>query len=126
MAVKDYTQAALFIDNVLAVEVTDFNVSYESGDNDVETMQLGYAGRSQGPRKTMISVNSAIPRSGFEIDYLQRLQDGSAVKMVWYRGAQKVSCEGFIKSVKESFGTTQTSQVSFEFTGTSAVTATLL
>lgn len=107
MASELYTQGLIFADGILLAEAPDFEVSFNTNNQPVVTMAKGFSGVTPGAGQTDVTINEAIPRAGFEIDFYKRAKDRSAVKITGWRGAKKMQLEGFIMSISEKHGVNQ-------------------
>jgi hypothetical protein len=58
-----------YINGRLQAEASSCKVNFQSRDNEVMTMQKGFAGFSDGPARVEISVDCAIPKAGYEFDF---------------------------------------------------------
>lgn len=125
MSLQAYEKGALFKDGALLAETTDFNFEHDPQLQPIFTQQKGFAGISPGAEITRISVNSAVPRVGFEVDYLASLQGLTVVEMTLFGHSQKTTCKGYITNVKQQFGVNQAASVSFDFIGEPANASTL-
>lgn len=115
----------MFVDGILLSESTTVSVESDPQLQPIFTQQKGFAGVSPGAEQTKISVDSAVPRAGFEVDYLKRAQGVSVVELTFFAHSQKNTTRGFITSVKQSYGVSQAASVSFEFLGEPLATSTL-
>lgn len=125
MALQAYEKGALFKDGALLAETTDFNLEHDPQLQPIFTQQKGFSGMSPGAEVTRISVNSAVPRVGFEIDYLTPLQGVVVVEMTLFGHGQKTTCKGYITNVKQQYGVNQAASVSFDFIGEPVNASTL-
>jgi hypothetical protein len=51
------------------LQSSSISVDYDSGNKDVDTLLLGRAGHSRGPKKYTVNVENPIPAAGFEFDW---------------------------------------------------------
>lgn len=112
-----YEKGALFFSNVMLVEMQSFTVEHDAALNPIHTMQGGFKGVSPGSPMSKIESASAIPRSGIELDYIQKLQNVEIVEAVVYRGGKKLVAKGYITNIKETFGTDKAAEVSVSWIG---------
>jgi hypothetical protein len=114
MACEIYTQGLIFCDGVLAAEEVSFNVDYSTNDNVVVTQSKGFAGITPGAGSTKVSIETAIPRAGYEIDYFQKAVGRTPVEVIGFRGSKKINLKGFIQSIGEKHGVNTTSMGNIE------------
>lgn len=117
MALQLYEKAAVFVDQMLLSESTSVSIDTDPKLNLIETMQKGFSGASPGAEMTTISIESVVPRAGFEIDYLSKVQGVQVVEITVFAHAKKTTCQGFITKVSQKYGVNQAASVSFEFAG---------
>lgn len=115
MATELYTQGLIFVDGMIAMEEVSFNVDYSTNDNVVVTQARGFAGITPGAGQTKVSITTAIPRAGYEIDYYKRAIARTPCELVGWRGSSKINLKGFIMSIGEKHGVNTTSEAAIEF-----------
>lgn len=124
MALQTYDRGAIFAAGVMLAECTGFSVSHDSGNSPNLTMQKGFAGMTPGAQQTSISIESAAPRAGYDIDYLDKLANTEVVEVVYYGHGKKHVVNGYITKVDEKYGVGQASSASIEFMGGPVATST--
>lgn len=117
MSTERYTQALLFVDGILAAEEVSCELDEDAGNNVVLTQAKGFAGITPGADQTKLSVTSAIPRAGVEIDYDDRRKKRTPTEFMIARGGKRKQFKGFVMNTKESHGVNKTSELSFEAQG---------
>ena len=93
----------------------DFNV--ETDNKDVNTLLLGRAGHSAGSKSVKMSVNSAVPLAGLEIDWVGIAYSQREVSLGFHLAGKIYNCKGDIRTVKIGTSTDKANDVSFEFSG---------
>lgn len=68
MANEQFTNAAIDISGQRLLMAEDIEIDFQSNAIDQNTLALGFAGKSPGPKKVIVKVKSAIPADGFEYD----------------------------------------------------------
>lgn len=84
----------IFCNGRLLAEATKASFSVKSNDNDVMTMGKGWAGMSDGPTTSEATITSAIPRKGFEKDFVTAVVKKETVKIVVIVGLKRIQFEG--------------------------------
>lgn len=125
MALQHYSSAAIFVDGSLLSEASEVNIETNPALVEIMTMQKGFAGVSPGAEKTSISVTSAVPRVGFELDYLDKCQGVKVVEVTVFAHGKKTTCKGFLSNVKQTYGVNKEATVSFDFIGQPVEESTL-
>lgn len=114
MATDLYTQGLIFVDGILAADCTEFSVDYDTQNNPVFTIAKGFAGITPGAGQTKVSISTAVPRAGYEIDYFKRALDNTPVEFIGWRGSSKYSFKGFLLTIGEKHGVNSASTASIE------------
>lgn len=117
MATDTYAQGFVFVDGQLLMEALNVDVDYQTGNQIVVTQYKGFAGVSPGADRTMITVKSAIPKAGIELNVYELAKNKTPVEFVVFAGGAKRTSTGFIMNVKESFGVDTPSSIDFDFEG---------
>lgn len=100
---------------VLQASSIDFNI--ETDNKDVNTLLLGRAGHSAGSKSVKVSVSSAVPQDGLEVDW-PAIADAQAEVALAFRLADTTyNLRGDVRSVKLGTSTDKANEVSFEFSG---------
>ena len=89
----------------------------QTDNKDVNTQLLGRAGMSPGPKKVQISVNSAVPASGLEFDWVGIANAQVEINLAFKLAGRTYSCSGDIRSAKLDSSVDKANEVSFEFHG---------
>jgi len=103
---------------VLQASSITFNV--ETDNKDVNTLLLGRAGFSAGPKKVQVSVDNAIPSSGMEVDWPAVAEAQAQVSLGFSIAGKTYNATGDVRSVRVTTSVDNANAVSFEFHGTSA------
>ena len=114
MAEELYATGQIFVDGIVIADAQNVGIDYDTQDNDVETMGKEFAGITPGAFKTTINIDTAVPRAGYEVDYLKRMVNRTAVEVVVFRGASEVEFKGFIRTVSEKVGVNQNGTASVQ------------
>jgi hypothetical protein len=110
MATDLYATGLMFVDGILVAEEVSFTTNFDTKNNVIETQAKGFAGISPGAGTTKVTVVSAVPRAGFELDYYKRATQRLPVEFTAVRGTKKLSFKGFIMTIDEKYGVNQASE----------------
>lgn len=100
---------------VLQASSAEFDV--QTGNNSVVTLRLGRAGHSPGARAVSLSVSSAIPEAGLEVDWVG-LANAQAEVQLGFRIANKTyEMVGDVRDAKITTSTESPNAVSFSYSG---------
>lgn len=118
MSFGDYEGAGeLYYRGRLLAEISECSYRLEANNNDVDTMQKGFAGQSRGPRRVVITFNTAIPKSGYEVDFHRVIERDETVRFVFIDGDKRRSSDGKLQSHESSRSTGSSASTSYEFRG---------
>ena len=117
MATDQYAVGYIFVDGQLLAEALSVDLDYQTGNQIVVTQYKGFAGVSPGADRTMITVKSAIPKAGLELNVYDIAKNRTPVEFVIFAAGNKRTSTGFIQGVKESFGVDTPSSLDFDFEG---------
>lgn len=92
-------------------------LSYDSGNKDVDTLLLGRAGHSSGADKVMISVSQAIPKAGMEVDWVAVAAAKSQIDLTFVIAGRAFNTSGDVRTVKLGTNTGNPNSLSLEFHG---------
>lgn len=109
--------AVIQINGRTLAEATKVTITVTSNDMEVNTMAQGFAGFSDGPGKTEVSIENAVPKRGYEFDFVEAVRSKQAVTIVALSGARRHRTEGRIKDASWSNATDATTLLSANFTG---------
>lgn len=104
---------------VPVLQATSITYNVETDNKDVNTLSLGRAGFSAGPRKVQVSVDNAIPAAGMELDWPGIAEAQEQVSLGFVIAGVTRNAQGDVRSVRVTTSTEQANSVSFEFHGTS-------
>lgn len=82
MATKYTGKGEIYINGRLQAEAKSVSITVNSNDTQVGTMQLGYAGFSDGAANCEASIDSAVPLAGFEKSFLKATANREEVTLV--------------------------------------------
>lgn len=92
-------------------------MSFDSGNKDVDVLLLGRAGHSAGADKVMFSVNQAIPKAGMEVDWVAVSAAKAQIDLTFTIAGRAYNASGDVRTVKVGTTTGNPNSVSFEFHG---------
>ncbi len=125
MALINYEKGVLFLGGACQVQVTSIKLSHDPKRQPVETMQGGLSGFSPGAESTTWDVEGVVPRSGFEFDYLAKLQSGEIVECTLWAHGKKTTAKGVFMKLDQSYGVNDMAKVSFQVMTTPADETTI-
>lgn len=99
------------------LQANTVSMSVETDNKDVNTLILGRAGHSAGSKKVQMSVNSAVPASGLEFDWVAIANAQLEVPLAFKLAGKTYNCTGDVRGVKLDTSTEKANEVSFEFHG---------
>lgn len=119
MALSKYKGAGeIYINGRLIAEATDMEFTIRSNDNKVMTMQKGMAGFSDGPTEVEGTINSAVPKAGYDHEFLDTILDKKEVRVTWITaGNRRVTAEGRFGELRERFDSASPASSSIPFMG---------
>lgn len=94
-------------------EAVSISTNIASNSSEVLTMKKGLAGRSAGPTRTEISVESAVPKGGMELEFAEMCVKDADVTITHRFAGKTYIYEGWIDSVESSQSTDSPASVSF-------------
>lgn len=119
MSATLYDQGYVFIDGALLSQNQEFALSLEGDDQDVETVPLQWAGITQTPKKSMLTLKSAQPPKGFEFDPFNSVANSipHVVKLQLAASGKSYRFNGFARKPKLEGGVGKSLAVDWEFHG---------
>ena len=115
-----------FADGQMFAESQSVDVEHDPQMQPVYTQQKGFAGMTPGAEVTKFTVDSAVPASGYEYDYLDKLQNVTVVEATLFAASKKLTVKGYITNLKKKFAWNNPATVTFDFMGGPAKESTLL
>jgi hypothetical protein len=98
-------------------EATKVTIRVMANDTEVNTLVQGFAGFSDGPGKCEISIESAVPKKGYEFDFVEAVRSKATVTIVSKSAGRRHRSEGRIKDAEWSNQTDAPTLLSANFTG---------
>jgi len=99
------------------LQANTVSMDVQTDNKDVNTQLLGRAGFSPGPKKVQISVNSAIPASGLEFDWVAIANAQVEINLAFKLAGKTYSCTGDLRNAKLDSSVDKANEISFEFHG---------
>lgn len=93
------------------------SLDFQSNNNDVSTSLLGRAGHSPGAKKVTVSVDSAVPQGGLEIDWVGLCDAQAEIQLDFVFANRTYSCTGDVRNVSLKHSVDSPNGVSFELHG---------
>ena len=94
-------------------EATTARARVSGNNRPVVTMKKALAGRSRGPVQSEVSVDNAIPKSGFEADFIDKVVKNADVRITILVGKKRLQFDGWIDDVEVSQSAADTASISF-------------
>lgn len=82
-------QGRIYINGRLLAEATKTSVNAQSNDQLVKTLHKGAAGFSDGAGETSGSIETAVPRKGYELDFVQAVTSKATLQLVIVNGGRR-------------------------------------
>lgn len=112
-----YATMYVVLDGQLLVEEMEVVWDYDPANSVIKTQQKGFAGVTPGAGGWSVSVVSAVPRAGTEVDYVSLVKNRTAVECIVISGGKKLVSKGFLMKLGGKGGVNQDSTVSFDYSG---------
>jgi hypothetical protein len=84
---QDHARLAIFVDQVVQIEVTSIQMTTNSGQQRVDLLNEGLAGFTPGSGDVSLQVGFAVPKGGQEYPWQQKCASGEYVSMQVILGA---------------------------------------
>lgn len=107
----------IYLNGRLLAQATKVSVTVKSNDNVVNTMVLGFNGFSDGPGNAEATIESAIPKKGYEVDFVECVRKKKTVDVVVLSGGQRHKTQGRITEAKWDNATDSTTLMSASYMG---------
>jgi len=118
MSASLYGQGYVSIDGALLSQNQEFTLTLEGDDQDVETIPLGWAGITETPKKSMLTLKSALPPAGFEFDPFKSVANAEThVVKIQLTSGKSYRFTAFARKPKVEGGVGKTTGVDWEFHG---------
>lgn len=118
MAQTKYEGAAeIYVNGRLQAEAQSCDVTVDANDNAVVTMQKGFAGFSDGAGSSKLTIKSAIPRIGYETDFVDAVVKKKDIAIVVKSAGRRHQFHGRFQSAAWGNATDATTMLTGEFVG---------
>lgn len=111
------TPGFVLYNGIPVLQASNVSFNFMTDNKDVNTLLLGRAGHSAGPRKVQISVTSAVPQAGMEQAWIAIANAQGEVSLAFKVAGTTYNCTGDIREVKVDTSVDKANDVSFEFHG---------
>lgn len=111
------TPGFVLYNGIPVLQASSVSFNFMTDNKDVNTLLLGRAGHSAGPRKVQISVTSAVPQAGMEQAWIAIANAQGEVSLAFKVAGTTYNCTGDIREVKVDTSVDKANDVSFEFHG---------
>lgn len=92
--------AEIYINARLQAQANKASASVKGNNNQVLTMRLGFAGKSDGATTSQITITSALPRKGQEFDFRQAVTQKKTFVVIIKSANQRVQFDGYFEDVQ--------------------------
>lgn len=99
------------------LQALSVNFQVMTDNKDVNTLALGHAGHSKGPKKVQVQVENAIPSSGLEVNWVAVANAQVEVALSFKVANKTWNCVGDVREADIKTGTENANGVSFTFHG---------
>ena len=111
------TPGFVLYNGIPVLQASSVSFNFMTDNKDVNTLLLGRAGHSAGPRKVQISVTSAVPQAGMEQAWIAIANAQGEVSLAFEVAGTTYNCTGDSREVKVDTTVDKANDVSFEFHG---------
>lgn len=98
MALETYTDARIDIRSSMLTEEASITLDRQSGAQRVFTVPKGFAGVSPGARLMELTVDNAVPSTGFEYDPGDDMEGFIEVPLTIYAAGKTLTTTGYVES----------------------------
>jgi len=113
-----YAVASVYVNGSLLAEEVSINITRESNSESIDTVALGYAGEVLGSLRAEVTVESAVPAVGFELDPGRFMGVMQEISFSLFVGNSTMTFKGFIVSDNFSHAVNGPASLSFKAKGT--------
>jgi len=100
MALSNYEgPSEIYVNGRLLAQAVKASFSVKGNNNPVNTMKLGLAGKSDGARSSEGTIETAIPRKGYEYDFVEKVASGAYIRVVVKSGGQRHTFDCWVETV---------------------------
>lgn len=110
----------VYIDGTLIAHNVTIDTELVGDDQEVDTIPLGHAGITPGPRKRRVTLSSVVPVAGEDFDFEAKMLAATEVEYSLQQIGSGKSCKsrGHITSVPRKAGVGATTTIDAVFVGT--------
>ncbi len=112
-----YTKAAVYVNGQQLCEEASVKINRVTNAQEVKTVCKGFAGMSEGSRMCSITIDSAVPTAGFEMDPGSFMQNLDIVELTIFAANQQITSKGYFTSDDFSHSVDSSSKLEFQFVG---------
>ena len=116
MALRDHLKLKVLINQRTQAEITQVEVTLDSGAQKVETME-GLVGKTPGATSIEISGRWAVPTGGLEFDFLSAANDGTYHEIQIPVGTKTIVTQGWFQQAGISGGVNSNTEANMQFVG---------
>jgi hypothetical protein len=108
----------IFLNNRLLAEASKCTSRASANDNEVNTMHKGFAGWADGPGKVEVTVESAVPKKGYEADFIDIVRSKKTVTLTVISGGRRHTTTGRFQTAEWSNDVAASTVLTASFVGT--------
>lgn len=109
-----YTDIKVYADGALLTQQNQVQLSLDSGNKEVMTTALGFAGISPGAGITRAQIRNAILATGVEFNPIALMKSRRTVELTFFLAGQQITGDFFIMSATLSHAANAESELNFD------------
>jgi hypothetical protein len=113
----EYATGYVVYQGLALSEVSDIDFDEESGDQEVVTILKGLAGHSNGAAKVKLTLKSAIPAAGMEVDFAEICRKHRTIEVRFRCAGVEATAQGRVMNAKRSVSANNPSALDVTFNG---------
>lgn len=107
----------LYFNGRLLAEASKCEATVKGNNNKVFTMKRGLAGKSDGARESEGTIECAIPRKGYEVDFMTKCVKGTTGELVLKSGGKRHKFAIWIEEVRTANSVDSPAALTVNWTG---------
>jgi hypothetical protein len=102
---------------VPVLQASSVNFQVQTDNKDVNTLLLGRAGHSRGPKKVQVQVENAVPQAGLEVDWIGVANAQAEIALTFRVAGKTWNCVGDVREADIKSGVDNPNMLSMTFHG---------
>lgn len=107
----------IYVNGRLLAECTKCSFTVKGNNNPVVTMLKQLAGKSDGARSSEGTIESAVPRKGYEVDFTRFVLEGTELSIVVRTGGRRYQFPMWVEQAEWGNATDATTVITASVTG---------